>query len=318
MHFHDIITASRQEHALTQEEVAERTGVSIRQLRRWETGTSVPSGPRIAPLAKALELSVGELSELCNAPSAVREHGRRVGAVARSTGADEVRRDESMIRYRIRWGIEVHDIRPRDLADALDISVRRISRWLAGTTELGWREQCAVANYLDLPVWWLHTSFSDGCDLLGWSADDIASDRADAAKLRRTMRFPDGWSFTQDTVDRDMVERIARAHGLPADDIRRVAYPLTCTPGSQLRIERPYSAAAAITRALRDNTAGIPFEPRLRLESMAAILAVDSSTITRWATGTTEIKPTKAARLAFLLGVRSWTLWLPPQRSIES
>lgn len=307
MQLHELIRASRQEHALTQDALAERAGVSVRQVRRWETGTSVPSGPRIAPLADALQLSPGALSELCKAPSNVREHGRRVRGVIRDNGADDVRRDESMIRYRIRWGMDVHNLSACDLGDALGLSARSVRRWLAGTTEPGWEQQCAIADYLDLPIWWLHTDYNDGCDLLGWPADDIAYDRAEAAQFLKTMRFPYGWSFTQRDIDEAMVARIADAHGLPADDISRVAYPTTFTPGARAHVKRPYTAHRAISRALHANAAGNPFEP---LAGIAAILNVDSSTINRWATGATEITPSNAVKLAFLLSVRSWALWI--------
>ena len=312
MQLSEIIKASRQEHALTQDTLAERAGVSVRQVRRWESGESVPSGPRIAPLADALQLSPGALSELCNAPSDVREHGRRVRVVVKENGADEVRRDESMIRYRIRRAIEVHDLRAHDLADALELSVRSVRRWMDGATEPGWEQQCAIADYFDLPIWWLHTNYHDGCDLLGWPAYEIASDRAEAALLVETMRFPNGWSFTQRKVDEALVARIAAVHGLPVDDVRRVAYPTTSAPRARAHVKRPYTVDRAISRALHDNPAGTPFEPKLRLVGVAAILNIDTLTITRWATGATEISPSNASRLAFLLAVRSWTLWLPP------
>lgn len=195
MELHELIRASRQEHELTQEELADRAGVSTRQVRRWETAASVPLARRIALIADALQLSPGALSELCNAPSDVRAHWRKVRNVLRENG-------------------------------------------------------------------------------------DIGTERS--------------------------------AHGLPAEDVRRVAYPLTCSPGSRTPLKRPYPAAAVMTRALHENTAESPLTPRLRLHSIAAILGVDASTITRWARGSTEMKPTTAARVAVVLSLRSWTLWRPP------
>ena len=309
MELHELIRASRAEHELTQEELADRAGVSTRQVRRWEAGASVPLARRIAPIADALQLSPAALSELCNAPSDVRAHWRQVRSVMRENG--DIGTERSMMRFRIAWGIEVHGLGPGDLADAVGASVRTVRRWLVGPAEPGWAEQCAIADFLDLPVWWLHTDYSDECDLLGWAADDVTTDRAEVARLRETMRFPYGWSFTQTTVDEDLVARIATAHGLPAEDVRRVAYPLTCSPGARTPEKRPYPAAAVMTRALQD-TGHIPLTPRLRLQSIAAILGVESSTITRWAKGTTEMKPTTAARVAFALSLRSWTLWRPP------
>jgi len=310
MELHELIRASRQEHELTQEELADRAGVSTRQVRRWETAASVPLARRIALIADALQLSPGALSELCNAPSDVRAHWRAVRNVLRENG--DIGTEKSMMRFRIAWGIDVHGLGPGDLANAVGAPVRTVGRWLVGPAEPGWAEQCAIADFLDLPVWWLHTDYSDGCDLLGWAADDVTTDRAEAARLLETMRFPYGWSFTQTTVDEYLVTNVATAHGLPADDVQRVAYPLTRSSGSRTAVKRPYPAAAVMTRALHENTGDIPLTPRLRLQSIAAILGVDSSTITRWAKGTTEMKPTTAARVAFALSLRSWTLWRPP------
>jgi len=309
MELHELIRAGRAEYELTQPELAERAGVSTRQVRRWEAGANLPRASRIAPIADALHLSPGTLSELCNAPSDVRAHRRGVRSALRENGP--LGTETSMIRFRIAWGIEVHELRPGDLADAVGASPRTVRRWLAGEREPGWAAQCAIAEFLDLPIWWLHTDYSDGCDLLGWSADDVTTDRAEAFRLRESMRSPYGWSFTQTTVDEDLVTNISTAHGLPADDVRRVAYPLTCSPGSRTPLTRQYPAAIAMTRALQDNTAGIPLSPQLRLQSIAAILDVDATTIKAWAAGTTEMKPATAARVAIALAMRSWSLWLP-------
>ena len=51
----------RKKAGLTQIELAEKLGVSIATLRRWEAGETAPSGTRIIELANLLEISPNEI-----------------------------------------------------------------------------------------------------------------------------------------------------------------------------------------------------------------------------------------------------------------
>ncbi|MBQ6113466.1 MAG: helix-turn-helix domain-containing protein [Synergistaceae bacterium] len=51
----------RKKAGLTQIELAERLGVSIATLRRWEAGETAPSGTRIIELANLLEISPNDI-----------------------------------------------------------------------------------------------------------------------------------------------------------------------------------------------------------------------------------------------------------------
>lgn len=51
----------RKKAGLTQIDLAEKLGVSIATLRRWEAGETAPSGTRIIELANLLEISPNEI-----------------------------------------------------------------------------------------------------------------------------------------------------------------------------------------------------------------------------------------------------------------
>ncbi len=56
----------RIQHALTQEEVAKRTGIAYNTYRRYEYNQAFPSAKAVCALARLYSLSAGELFEqLC-------------------------------------------------------------------------------------------------------------------------------------------------------------------------------------------------------------------------------------------------------------
>lgn len=56
-----FIRTLRQEKKLTQEQLAERLGVSNRSVSRWENGNNLPDLDLLVALARTLEVEVGEL-----------------------------------------------------------------------------------------------------------------------------------------------------------------------------------------------------------------------------------------------------------------
>ena len=46
---------------LTQEQLAEKAGVNLRQISAWERGAIVPSGKSLVKLSKALDCTIDEL-----------------------------------------------------------------------------------------------------------------------------------------------------------------------------------------------------------------------------------------------------------------
>ncbi len=59
--FSDNLVALRKLNKLTQEELAEKVGVSRQSLSKWETGESSPDIEKSAALAEALNVSLDEL-----------------------------------------------------------------------------------------------------------------------------------------------------------------------------------------------------------------------------------------------------------------
>jgi len=59
--FHERLTAMRKERALTQRALAERVGMHISQIRRYESGQSQPTLDAIRKLAVALSVSADML-----------------------------------------------------------------------------------------------------------------------------------------------------------------------------------------------------------------------------------------------------------------
>lgn len=55
------LRALREEHKLTQEELAREMGVAYQQVWRWETGKNDPSGDALARMARRLDVTVDYL-----------------------------------------------------------------------------------------------------------------------------------------------------------------------------------------------------------------------------------------------------------------
>lgn len=57
----EVIYALREQHGLTQRELADRIGVTDKAVSKWETGRGVPDIALVEPLARTLGVSVAEL-----------------------------------------------------------------------------------------------------------------------------------------------------------------------------------------------------------------------------------------------------------------
>jgi len=58
-----VISTRRNELGITQEQLADYVGVSVRTVSRWETGKSLPDMYYLLPLSKVLDMSVQNLIE---------------------------------------------------------------------------------------------------------------------------------------------------------------------------------------------------------------------------------------------------------------
>jgi transcriptional regulator with XRE-family HTH domain len=61
MNFADRLTAARKQQGLTQQQLADRVGVHVTQLRRYEAGTNQPTLDVLRALAVALSVSTDSL-----------------------------------------------------------------------------------------------------------------------------------------------------------------------------------------------------------------------------------------------------------------
>ena len=61
MQINEVIRKYRKENNLTQEEVANRLGVSTPAVNKWESGSSTPDISLLAPLARLLHITLDEL-----------------------------------------------------------------------------------------------------------------------------------------------------------------------------------------------------------------------------------------------------------------
>ena len=62
MEFREVLVRTRKARGLSQEELAERLGVSRQAVSKWETGDAQPDLTRLVALADALEISLDELA----------------------------------------------------------------------------------------------------------------------------------------------------------------------------------------------------------------------------------------------------------------
>jgi len=65
----DRLQATRVKSGYTQEALAEILGIEKKQISRWETGTVVPGGEKLAEIARALSVSADYLLGLSDDPT---------------------------------------------------------------------------------------------------------------------------------------------------------------------------------------------------------------------------------------------------------
>ena len=114
MQMKDVIRQKRRERGLTQEQVAERLGVSAPAVNKWESGASYPDITLLSALARLLETDLNEL--FCFRENLTKEeitgYANEIGEIARKRrrgkgdGAGK-REDPGNIRpaenFYIRW-----------------------------------------------------------------------------------------------------------------------------------------------------------------------------------------------------------------------
>ena len=91
MQMKDVIRRKRRECGLTQEQVAERLGVSTPAVNKWENGTTCPDISLLAPLARLLRTDINTL--LCFQEDLteenVVEYTTQITKAAQSEGIEE-------------------------------------------------------------------------------------------------------------------------------------------------------------------------------------------------------------------------------------
>jgi transcriptional regulator with XRE-family HTH domain len=316
MELNELIRTARGEHGLTQQQLADGVGVTLRTIGRWETGASVPRSSAIAKLSAALHVAPAALVDHASGPAARRDLARTYRQLL---GDDPTLREllePSPFGPRLRHAMAWRRLRSDDVAGYLAVVPRTVRRWMRGQAPR-WTQQAALAHLLDVPVWWLHTSYLDGCELLGHPAENLHTEPDEIARLRSVMERPDGWRHDETDVDEEFLAAVAGAHDLPLDDLRRVAYPWATRWRWDGRAFEPPADSASpfpgrLSAALAARVA-LDGRPRTIAESTvfaASLLRVAEETIMRWARGASESSADQASQLACALCIPSWQLWL--------
>lgn len=101
MQMKDVIRQKRRERGLTQEQVAERLGVSAPAVNKWESGASYPDITLLSALARLLETDLNEL--FCFRENLTKEeitgYANEIGEIARKDGVEKAL---ELVRERIR------------------------------------------------------------------------------------------------------------------------------------------------------------------------------------------------------------------------
>ena len=101
MQMKDVIRQKRRERGLTQEQVAERLGVSAPAVNKWESGASYPDITLLSALARLLETDLNEL--FCFRENLTKEeitgYANEIGEIARKDGVEKAM---ELVRERIR------------------------------------------------------------------------------------------------------------------------------------------------------------------------------------------------------------------------
>ena len=109
MQMKDVIRQKRRERGLTQEQVAERLGVSAPAVNKWESGASYPDITLLSALARLLETDLNEL--FCFRENLTKEeitgYANEIGEIARKDGVEKAL---ELVRERIRECGRLEDI----------------------------------------------------------------------------------------------------------------------------------------------------------------------------------------------------------------
>jgi transcriptional regulator with XRE-family HTH domain len=316
MELDELIRIARSEHGLTQQQLADGVGVTPRTIGRWEAGASVPRSSAIARLSGALHVAPTALVDHASGPAARRDLARTYRELLGDDPSLRELLDLSPFGPRLRQAMAWRRLRAEYVASYLAVAPRTVRRWIRGQAPR-WTQRAALAHLLDVPVWWLHTSYLDGCELLGHPAENLHTEPEEIARLRSVMERPDGWRHDETDVDEEFVAVVAGAHDLPLDDLRRVAYPCATRwlwdgrafePPADSASPLPGRLSAALaSRVALDGT------PRTTAESAvfaASLLRVAEETIMRWARGASEPSADQVSQLACALCIPSWQPWL--------
>ena len=113
MQMKDVIRQKRRERGLTQEQVAERLGVSAPAVNKWESGASYPDITLLPALARLLETDLNEL--FCFRENLTKEeitrYANEIGEIARKDGVEKAM---ELVRERIR---EISVLRRTSISD---------------------------------------------------------------------------------------------------------------------------------------------------------------------------------------------------------
>lgn len=301
MQIGDLLKAHRELRGLSQYQVADRLRTTRDTVARWERNEHKPRPEHMIALAALYDEHERGMTWPVDPEMARRlASARRAELLAEQPDLVDFERDP--FGWRIRQVMAWRGLAPWTLARRLGVTIKTVGRWRAGETTPEWSGLWAIADLLDVPVWWLRCGGEEEQAMYG--PYDLR-----AHETGRPPDIDDGWAFA---------ERTAAEQGIPIEDIVRTAYPRWMGWRWTDRLDEwtPLEPPPC------------PITPRLQLAAVAwcrehgellegartwlhDLTGKPESTVRRWLDGGRVPRWREASLAAAALEIPTWLLWAP-------
>ncbi|WP_445152449.1 helix-turn-helix transcriptional regulator [Baekduia sp. Peel2402] len=300
MQIGDVLKAHRELRGLTQQRVADRLQTTRDTVARWERNDHRPRPHHMIELSKLYDQQRDLMWPVDPEMARRLISARRRELLAEQPALVVVEPDP--FSWRMRQVTGWRDLDPSTLARRLGVTSKTVARWLVGETTPDWDMLWAIADLLDVPVWWLRCGGVEEQAMYG-PYEACAEDTGHPPSLQH------GWDFA---------ERTAIEHGIPIDDVVRTAYPKWMGWRWKGRLDE----------WARPQVPPCPITPRLQLAALAwcgehGALIEDAHTwlhdltdmselsVRRWLDGERIPRWREASLAAAALEIPVWHLWIP-------
>jgi transcriptional regulator with XRE-family HTH domain len=309
-----MIRRARKAAGMTQEQLADELQTSAHVVAGWERDRHLPVDRHLQGLARVLELDLDELRARARPTLLVRRLAVKMRHLFDEEGWSVVdwSDEDDPFRWRLAQVLEWRRLSPALLARTLGKQESTVRRWLAGGPVPRWPTLFALADLLDVPVWWWRLGYLDGMAVFG-GEDPGGGDTTVGEDGQVSEEF--AWSWCEDR---------AAALGVEPDEIARIAYPSWTGWRWEGRLHEwtpPPAPRCPFAQHLHDAIYG-PREARFGLpastpEEHLAMLQVacevDERTLARWLSGERVPRWQEAKRAADAVGLSAWQLWRVPE-----